>query len=736
MRWWRTLGGLLVLAGAVSVQAAGLQNLHTRATLLLSAETARPGETITAAIRLQMDQGWHTYWRNPGESGMATSATWELPAGVTAGDLLWPPPEAYTVADMTTYVYHREVLLLVPLTLGPNLKPGPLELKGRVDWLECEVACVPGSAEVAAALRIGSDSQPSPHVPLIERWRQRIPKPDLSFQVHHRWEAGSDGKANLVIEGSVQTEFRPDDFFPYPDEQIEVSPAVTTLPAETSRFAFSKAVRRLGEHFPTQLKGILVQPAEGERQTKAIEVAFTGPDPAAAGAKSGSAVPASPTPGNLGQATRSLWAMLGLAFLGGLILNIMPCVLPVLALKILGFVQQSKEAPDRVKRLGLMYGAGVLASFLVMAAVVVSVQQAGGGASWGMQMQNPYFRLGLLVVVLLVALNLFGVFEVTLGGSALGAASRLASQGGYTGAFFNGILATALGTSCTAPILAIAVGFAFTQPAWVVVIMFLTIGLGLAFPYVLLSWNPSWLRLLPKPGPWMQQFKVAMGFPMLGTAVWMFEFTAPSYGPGGILWLGMFLAVIAMAAWVWGEFAQRSSARRGWAVAGCLALLSTAYVVILEGQLHWRNPVGAAGPGGYVKDSPDGLEWWPWSPEAVRDARQKRGVILVDFTAKWCPNCRSNKKFAIDIPSVRARLKELDGLAFRADYTDRDPRITEELKRHQRAGVPLVLVYPRDPDLAPLVLPELLTPSVVLEALNQAAGLGSVAAAAGGALRP
>jgi len=195
------------------------------------------------------------------------------------------------------------------------------------------------------------------------------------------------------------------------------------------------------------------------------------------------------------------------------------------------------------------------------------------------------------------------------------------------------------------------------------------------------------------------------------------------------LWLGMFLASIALVAWIWGEFVQRGGARKGPAMAACVALLAGAYVVILEGQLHWRNPVGGASPTGYVKDSPDGLEWWPWSPEAVQGAREKRRVVLVDFTAKWCPNCRSNKKFAIDIPSVRARLQQLDGMVFRADYTDRDPRITEELKRYERAGVPLVLVFPREPDRPPLVLPELLTPSLVLEALDQAAGAGAVAAA-------
>lgn len=727
---WRQVLRLWALAASVGCVAAA--DLKTRATLLLSAAEARPGETVTAAVRLEMATGWHTYWFNPGESGMATEIAWELPPGVQAGAIQWPPPEPYVSAGLTTYVYHDSVLLLVPVTLGPNLRPGPLELRATVSWLECEVQCVPGSAAVSASLQLGAASRPSAHAELINQWRERIPKRDSgeSLQLGHVWETTpSTSTGTLTIKGSVRPDLSPTDFYAYPSQDFELTPEVKPVTSDPGKFAFAKTLKHFsGATFPDRIEGILVQPAADGSPPKAIEVAFQLASTPTKATTTAMAATGNQATGGL---KRSLLAMLGLAFLGGLILNIMPCVLPVIALKILGFVQQSKEEPERVKRLGLAFTGGVLASFLAMAAVVISVQQAGGGASWGMQMQNPYFRLGLLVVVLLVALNLFGVFEITLGSTALGTASKLASKQGYTGAFLNGVLATALGTSCTAPMLAIAVGFAFTQPPILVLLMFLTIGLGLAAPYLLLSWKPGWLKLLPKPGAWMQHFKVAMGFPMLATAVWMFEFTAPSYGPGGVLWLGMFLALIALTAWVWGEFVQRGTARRGLAMASCVGLLTAGFVVILEGQLHWRNPVGSASPAGYVKDIPDGLEWWPWSPAAVEDARRQGRVALVDFTAKWCPNCRSNKKFAIDIPSVRARLQELNGMVFRADYTDRNPRITEELRRYERAGVPLVLVFPADPSRPPLVLPELLTPTIVLEALNQAAGTGASVAASG-----
>lgn len=721
---WRLIVASLALLGA-GLSTSQAADSHTRASLLLDAASARPGETVTAAIRLQMDPTWHTYWRNPGESGLPTSIAWTLPPGITAGDIQWPPPEPYESGGLTTYVYHDEVLLLVPLTLADAVKPGPALLQARVDWLECQVACVPGSAPVQATLQIGTDRELSPHAALIQSWQARIPRPDAARAVTAAWQEPPTGStATFILEGSVDSMLHPADFYPYPHEDYEIAPAVTRQPSPEGTFRLAKNLKRFADQFPQEIAGILVQPAVAGSPARAVEVRVNLPPTAEQTASGSGSSAAESFAGTSGPGTprASLLLMLAFAFLGGLILNIMPCVLPVIALKILGFVQQSKEAPERVRRLGLMYGLGVLLSFLAIATVVVSVQQAGGGASWGMQMQNPYFRLALLVVVLLVALNLFGVFEIVIGGTALGAAAKLTTREGYPGAFFNGILATALGTSCTAPILAIAVGFAFTQSPVIIVLMFLTIGAGLASPYVLLSWRPGWLRFLPKPGAWMHKFKVAMGFPMLGTAVWMFEFTAPSYGPGGVLWLGMFLAVIALTVWVWGEFIQRGTRRKGLATMICVGLLAGAYVVILEGQLHWRNPVGSTASASVFKDTPDGLEWRPWSPAVVEDARRSGQIVLVDFTAKWCPNCRSNKKFAIDIPSVRGRMGQLNVVALRADYTDRDPRITEELKRYGRAGVPLVLVFPADPTRPALVLPELLTPGIVLEALNQAAG--------------
>ncbi|HXG47112.1 MAG TPA: thioredoxin family protein, partial [Methylomirabilota bacterium] len=343
----------------------------------------------------------------------------------------------------------------------------------------------------------------------------------------------------------------------------------------------------------------------------------------------------------------------------------------------------------------------------------------GHRASWGMQFGNPQFLVVLTVLVTLVALNLFGLFEVTLAGGAMEAAGHLAAKEGMPGAFFNGVLATVLATPCSAPFLGAALGFAFTQPPAVIVMVFLTVGLGLALPYVLLCWQPGWLRLLPKPGAWMERFKIAMGFPMLATAVWLMQLAANHYGKR-TLWLGLFLVVLALAAWVYGEFFQRGSRRRGLAATLALALLAGGYLYAVEGQLRWRAPQGEPAAGS-LQESPDGIAWEKWSPEAVAKARAAGRPVFVDFTADWCVTCQVNKKTSIEIPATRAKLKEINAVALLADYTNTPDDITEELARHGRAAVPLVLVYPRDPSRPPIVLPEALTPGIVLRALEDAA---------------
>jgi thiol:disulfide interchange protein DsbD len=694
-----------ILAGWICLAAIAAHAAHTQARLILSADAARPGDTVLVGVELKMEPGWHTYWKNPGAAGMATKIEWELPPGVTAGEIQWPLPKKIPPAEVITYGYDDEVVLLVPLKLAADLKPGPLDLKAKVSWLECKEACVPGSADVQATLDIGGETKDSVDRQKILLWQYKVPTPLSTFPFRTWWEKPANGDTrSLIIEGPVNEDALDAahlaDFIPDTSDQFEIQGTTETVSAGVGKIQLRKIVKKFEGDWPTSVSGIVVMLSEKPRGFQIT-------------------LPISEIP-PVAKALASLGQMLLYAFIGGLILNIMPCVLPVIALKILGFVGESRSDPRHVRKLGLVYALGVLVSFLALAAVVIGVKAAGHRAGWGMQFGSPVFVVCLTTLVMLVALNLFGVFEVNLGGRALDAAGGLASKHGAAGAFFNGVLATVLATPCTAPFLSIALGFAFAQKAPVILLMFLAVGVGLAAPYVVLSWNPAWLKFLPKPGAWMEKFKIAMGFPMLATAVWLFNLAAGSYGKS-VLWLGVFLVMVAFAVWIFGEFVQRGRTRKGVVLAIVLILVISGYAFALENQLHWRAPIVLSNATDSLKESPDGIAWQRWSPEALAKARSEGRPVIVDFTADWCLTCQINKKTSIEIPSVRTKLKESNAVALLGDYTHFPENISTELNRFNRAGVPLVLVYPKEATAPPIVLSEILTPGIVLNALDRAA---------------
>jgi thiol:disulfide interchange protein DsbD len=570
---------------------------------------------------------------------------------------------------------------------------------------------------VTAPLTIAAGTIPSADGPLLEAARSRLPESAATLPARGEWEKPADGDTRpLILEWSTTAPASEPDFFPDANDAFEVQTATEIASTGADQVRLRKVVKKIEGEWPGTISGLLIQKTGGKRQAVAVTLPVSG----GADSKAVSGPASSPASGE-----KSLWRMLLYAFIGGLILNIMPCVLPVIALKILGFVSQAREEPGRVRKLGLIYAVGVEASFLALAGLVIGVKAAGHQAGWGMQFSNPQFIIILTTLVTLVALNLFGVFEVALGGGVMGAADGLASRHGAAGAFFNGVLATVLATPCTAPFLGVALGFAFTQPAGIIALFFLAVGAGLAAPFTVLSWQPAWLKFLPRPGGWMENFKVAMGFPMLGTAAWLASLTLTFYGERA-WWLGVFLVFIGAAAWVFGHFVQRGAKRRGVAALVLVALLLTGYLWPLEAQLQWRSPEKNGAPGGALQHAPEGYTWRPWSPEAVAQARASGRPVIVDFTAKWCLTCNLTVKPALGKPAVIRKLEEIGAVALLADYTESPPEMTRELERFGRAGVPMVLVYPRDPSKPPVVLPEPLSFSsagyseTILEALTAA----------------
>ena len=679
--------GYSIFLTALSVASA--QAAHTRAQLVLADESARPGDTVLVGVHLKMEPGWHTYWNNPGAAGMATKIEWQLPPGVTAGETQWPLPTKLPPAEVITYGYENEAVLIVPLKLAADLKPGPLDLKAKVSWLECKEQCVPADGTVQATLNVSNETKPSPDAALIDLWKNKTPETNSLFSFQAHWEKSVDADTRtMIIEGTQTTAdiipIEDVDFFPDASDQFEVQGSTEKVDSK-SGFALRKTVKKFSGDWPSKIRGVIVIDGNKQRWGFEMDVPVT----------AASATVATPS-------SQSLGRMLFYAFIGGLILNIMPCVLPVIALKILGFVGEARSDPGRVRKLGLVYTLGVLVSFLTLAAFVIGVKSAGHRAGWGMQFGNTHFVIALTVLVVLVALNLFGVFEVTLGGRAMGAAGELASRHGVAGAFFNGILATILATPCTAPFLSIALGFAFAQATAIIILIFLSVGMGLALPYLVLSFQPAWLKFLPKPGAWMEKFKMFMGFPMLATGIWLFTLVSGNSDKSATLWFGLFLVALALGAWIWGEFVQRGSKRR--------SIAAVASILLVGGVGAYAATRGA-----------DQIQWQPWTGAAVTKAQSEGHPVLVDFTADWCLTCQVNKKVAIEVPSVRSRLKQIGSVNLIGDYTRLPDDITAELNRFNRAGVPLVLVFPGKADAAPIVLPEVLTSGIVLNALDQAA---------------
>jgi thiol:disulfide interchange protein DsbD len=396
--------------------------------------------------------------------------------------------------------------------------------------------------------------------------------------------------------------------------------------------------------------------------------------------------------------------MLGFAIVGGLILNVMPCVLPVISLKIFGFVSEARTEHKETFRLSMAFSAGIISCFAVLAVIVILVRAAGSEVGWGFQFQDPRFIVLISCLVFAFALNMFGVFELSVSATATQGLANLARGQGYHGAFFQGVFATVLATPCTAPFLGTASAFAFAQPAWVTFLVLLFIGIGMALPYLVLAFNPKWLRYLPKPGSWMLQLKQFMGFLLMGTLLWLIWILGQMRGVNGIVELGAMLLVIAVLAWIKGSFwTPLSSGRSRLLAAG--AMLSA--VLLAAGAYEFLT-------------RPSQMVWKPFSKSTLEQALASGRPVFVDFTADWCITCKTNERFAIDTPQVRDAFSKRNVVTLKADWTRGDPEITQILNQYGRAGVPMYLVYPggsKEP--RPVLLPELITAQTVVDALNK-----------------
>lgn len=662
---------------------------NVQADLLSSRAIIAPGERVTIVLRQRIRDGWHTYWRNPGDSGEPTRITWHFPAGWRAGEIQWPAPVAMRFATLMSYVYSNEVLFPIELTAPRSLRAGEtVTLNAEGDWLVCSDICIPEHATLSLALPVAAQGSDDP------QWAPRIAHAVATLP--RRLNAASHitpgSPAILSIALPRATTIRDPYFFPY--DQDAIRHAVSQQPRVGPRGLSLRLAQGNDHNLGSQpLSGVLTYAtAQGERRAVEIEAApgLTLPDTDAAPAQVSAQMAALPAPAAVAQIDAA--ALLGavvFAFLGGLLLNLMPCVLPVLSVKALSLAEGAHR--ERARREGALYFVGVLATFLALALVLIVVREGGETVGWGFQLQLPWMSAALALLFFAIGLNLLGVFNVS---GAQDAGASVVARGGDAGAFFTGTLAVVAATPCTAPFMAGAVGVALTQSAPVALTIFAALAVGFALPLTALSFAPALQRLLPKPGAWMERVRNVLAFPMFGAAAWLVWVLAQQSGATGVLALLASATALAFALFVarWGRI---------WLIAGA-AVLALTVLFAWKPLTEVHEPVATA---------------QSWSAARVAELRARGRPVFVNFTAAWCITCKVNEATTFSSPRVRDAMRARGVVYLEGDWTNRDDAIAAELAAHGRAGVPLYLYYPPGGGAA-VVLPQVLNEAAVLNAIG------------------
>jgi thiol:disulfide interchange protein DsbD len=690
---------------------------------LVAAETAIvPGKPVQVALRLVHQPHWHTYWINPG-TGLVTEIKWSLPPGWTASAIQWPAP--YVIKDKTGAItgngFENDTFLPVTLTPPADLAPGTkVTLKASAEWLMCEDVCMPGNADVTLTLPVAATAAPDAALgSRLSAVVAGLPRADAAWKV----SATRDAKAITLKVAPVgptagKTAAPADLRFFADDNLVAYELPQTITPDGAGGYMLTLSISPDAPKDATKLAGVLTNEkgwlADGSLRGLRIDLPFAAAPtvsataPAASGSQpsalsSPSSVPAPAAP-------VSLISTLFLALVGGLILNLMPCVFPVLGIKILGFVNQAGQDKKKVILHGLVFALGVLLSFWSLAAVLAVLRAGGDQLGWGFQLQSPLFVYGLAAVMLIFAMNMSGVFEFGL--SATGVGSDLQSKSGFAGSFFTGVLATVVATPCSAPFLAPALGAALTLSTPASFAVFTAIAVGLAGPYLLLSIFPAAVKILPRPGAWMETFKQFMAFPLYATVAYLAWVLAGQTTENGSLMALFGLVLIALGVWFYGRYNQpgtKPGKVRFGTVTGAL-------VLALGVWTGWPENTEAKTAAAQAAGAPE-VVWEKWSPAAVEKLRAEGRMIYVDFTARWCATCQTNKKIVFASDEVLRQFAAKKIVTLRADWTNKDPAITAELAKYQRSAVPFnVLWQPGKPE--PLLLPELLTPGIVLDAIK------------------
>lgn len=683
---------LLLLACSGSAQTYQGRQL-VKAELIADTTAVVPGRPFTVGLLLRMVPHWHTYWKFSGDAGLPTEIKWDQPAGFQIGEIRWPIPlKLKDPGDIETYGYEDEVLLFQIITPPSRLDESHIKLSAEVSWLVCERLCIPGSAKLDLSLPVSASASVA-NMELFDKYRRLLPQDARSANgTSVQWNETSTDLRLHVTNPSL-SKYPVVDFYPLPPADV-----VLGHPALESRNG-SEVLFRIpvesAKNKVTHISGVVVYASQPNAEDRAGWSVGNVSDVAAR--VSTAAV------------TRGIWTFLFFGFVGGLILNLMPCVLPVISLKLFGFIQHAGKDRRSIVRNGIAFVLGIFVWFIGLAGLLIALKGAGHQITWAAQFTNPYFVLILSVIVLVFALDLFGVFEITVPQALTSRMLHSATREGEAGSFFQGVFATVLATPCTAPFLGTALGFAFTQSAVVILAMFLAIAAGMSAPYLILSLNPAWIRFLPKPGPWMEHLKQFMGFLLLATLLFLLYVLGAQRGYEGLIWASCFLLVVSIACWIKGRFLTpvANPTARAMALLIILLLVAGGGAYFIGGKFRASKMEMAMSDG----------DWQRFTPERLKSEIDQGRSVFVDFTAAWCLTCKFNERTVLESAAVRDAFHRHGVTKMKADWTNGDPAITKLLEHFGRPGVPLYVLYPGKAG-EPIVFPELLTRNMLLEKLE------------------
>lgn len=718
-----------LLAPALDLAAQPV--LHTTARLVAERTHARPGDTLWVGVHLAMAPRWHTYWKQAGDAGGPTNIRWTLPAGVTADTIRWPLPITFRLADVVSYGYEDSTLLVVPLMVPASAAPGTtLALAADVDWIECENICIPGKASVALSVPVRADAPgPSTDAARFAAARAQWPAP---LPDGARAAAAVNARGYVLTVSGVS--------------RLRSPMFLTALPFHLEHGTDQRATRsgndlRLelvrggqGRVAPqAALPGLLVGTRpDGTRAGYEFVAAVEGVPAAAATAVTGGAgarpdaAPAGTVepavPGTTpAETSLSLVAALALAFVGGILLNLMPCVLPVIALKVFSFAELGGQDHGRARNHGLAFSAGVIATFLLLAGVLLALRAGGAQLGWGFQLQSPAFVAGLAALIFVLGLSLLGVVEIGAEFTRLGAVNF---EGGYAGSVANGVLATVVATPCTAPMMGAAIAYGLAQSPAAALAIFFALGLGMALPYAVLAAWPAALRALPRPGKWMLTMKRVLALPMFATVAWLAWVFVQQVGIAGLGPLGVALAAAGVGAWLLGHASVVSAngMTRTLRRAAGVAFIGVGGFVAWGASASRASAAAASDTPAETVTDAYGLVWEPWSEAAVAKHRAAGRPVFVDFTAAWCLTCKVNERVAFSSAELREAFAQRNVALLRADWTSRSETIARAVAGFGRQGIPLYVLYPAARDRPHAVLPEVITAGVVLRYLSATLG--------------